>query len=204
MRNRFKIILSLIFIIILVLLILLLSLSFKSEDNTPEYKTLDKINSYGYTLQDRDTKLMKEVFDKLKNTLNEDEVNYSLYAEYLSELFIIDLFTLNNKDNKYDVGSLEYVYEENLENYKLNVEDTLYKYIVDINSEDRGELPIVSNIEKVSLEEIDYTYNDVYDAYKVKLSWDYEKDLGYPILGEVTLIKKDNKLYVVSFKGVEE
>lgn len=204
MRNRFKIILSIIIVLILLFLIVLVSLSFKSENINVQHKVLDRIDEYNYTLKDRDTDVMKSVFENLRNTLSEKNINEELYAEYLSELFIIDLFTLNNKDNKYDVGGKEYILPEVLNNYILNVENTLYKYIVDINSDAREELPIVKNIEKDNIEEYSYTYNDLeYDGYKVNLTWEYEKDLGYSKNGEIILIKKDNKLYVVSFKGVE-
>lgn len=204
MRNRFKIMLSIIIVLIILFVLVLISLNFQTENKEPLYKVLDEINNYKYTLKDRDTNIMKDVFNNLKYTLSESEIDYELYAEYLSELFIIDLFTLNNKDNKYDVGGKEYVLPEVLDNYILNVEDTLYKYIVDINSEDRDELPIVSGITKNKIEDTKYTYNDIeYNGYIVSLSWEYEKDLEYPIEGLVTLIKKDDKLYIVSYEGVE-
>jgi len=204
MRNRFKIMLSIIIVLIILFVLVLISLNFQTENKEPLYKVLDEINNYKYTLKDRDTNIMKDVFNNLKDTLSESEIDYELYAEYLSELFIIDLFTLNNKDNKYDVGGKEYVLPEVLDNYILNVEDTLYKYIVDINSEDRDELPIVSGITKNKIEDTKYTYNDIeYNGYIVSLSWEYEKDLEYPTEGLVTLIKKDDKLYIVSYEGVE-
>lgn len=204
MRNRFKILLSIIVILIILFVIVLISLNFQTGKNNVEHKILDRIENYNYTLKDRDTELMQEVFNNLKNTLDAKEIDYEKYAEYLSELFIIDLFTLNNKDNKYDVGGKEYVLTEVLENYILNVEDTLYKYIVDINSEDREELPIVKSITLDNIEDTYYKYdNKEYNGYKIYLSWEYIKDLEYPEKGEVILIKKDNKLYIVSYKGVD-
>lgn len=204
MRNRFKIVLIIIVILIIFLGLLLISLNFQTNNKKTLHKVLGRIDNYNYTLKERDTLIMKEVFNNLKNTLDSEEVNYELYAEYLSKLFIIDLFTLNNKDNKYDVGGKEYILPDILDNYILNVEDTLYKYIVDISNKDRDELAIVKSITKNKIEEIKYIYNKIeYDGYKVELSWDYEKDYGYPIKGEIILIKKDDKLYIVSYKGVE-
>ena len=46
--------------------------------------------------------------------------------------------------------------------------------------------------------------NETYEAYKVSLNWEYEKDNKYDKKGIVTLIKKDNKLYVVTYEGVKE
>jgi len=204
MRNRFKIILWVIFILILIFLLVLISINLDMGSKSPEYKIIDNITDYNYTLEERDPIIMQEVFDNLKNVLDKDPINKEQYAEYLSKLFIIDLFTLNNKNNKYDVGGIEYVVLESQENYRLNVEDTLYKYIIDINSEEREELPVVKSINKESIEEITYIYKEEeYEAYKIILTWDYENDFDYDKKGEIVLINKDNKLYVTSYKGVE-
>ena len=51
----------------------------------------------------------------------------------------------------------------------------------------------------------EYKFNDeTYEAYKVTLNWEYEKDNKYDKKGIVTLIKKDNKLFVVAYEGVKE
>ncbi len=203
MRNRYKVILRIIFALIILVIVALISLQFKNPNNKPNYKEIDVIKDYNYTLENRDSKLMQDTFKSLKEILNK-EVDYKEYAKYLSELFIIDLFTIDNKDNKYDVGSTEYVLSDVVENYKLNVSDTLYKYVEDKNTNKRSAtLPIVKSIEEKSIEEEKYVYNnEEYDAYKVVLNWTYEIDLDYPTKGEVILIKKDNKLYVTSFKEV--
>ena len=205
MRKRFKI--SLIIIVILIILgsVTLISFKFKTNDNNVISKQIDKIDNYNYVLEERDSILMQNVFKDLKKTLENNEINYKDYATYLSELFIIDLFTINNKINKYDVGGLEYVLDDIKDNYSLNVQDTIYKYIVDNSKRSEDEVySVVSSITKESLENTKYTYKDLeYEAYKVTLNWEYEKDLGYHTKGEVILIKKDNKLYVVSYKGVE-
>ena len=36
---------------------------------------------------------------------------------------------MNNKINKYDIGGIEYVYPSGVDNYKLKLTDTLYKYL---------------------------------------------------------------------------
>ena len=205
MRKRFKI--SLIIIVILIILgsVTLISFKFRTNDNNVISKQIDKIDNYNYVLEERDSILMQNVFKDLKKTLENNEINYEDYAIYLSELFIIDLFTINNKINKYDVGGLEYVLDDIKDNYSLNVQDTIYKYIVDNSKRSEDEVySVVTSITKESLENTKYTYKDLeYEAYKVTLNWEYEKDLGYHTKGEVILIKKDNKLYVVSYKGVE-
>ena len=205
MRKRFKYILRIIFILIILTIIILVLLQFKGKNtNAPKYKEIDAIKGYNYELEDRDTKLMQDIFKKLKKELNKNSVDYNLYAEYLSELFIIDLFTMNNKDNKYDVGSSEYVLDDVRENYIINVEDTIYKYLVE-KSNRKEKYPIVKSITKESLENTEYKFNnETYEAYKVTLNWEYEKDNKYDKKGIVTLIKKDNKLFVVAYEGVKE
>ena len=113
-------------------------------------------------------------------------------------LFIIDLYTIDNKKNMYDVGSLEYVYDK--DNFKINVQNTLYKYIEDESTRKSRTLPIVKsiNIDEKSMGTFDYNGN-TYDSYIINLSWTYEKDLGYDNKGKVEIIKIEDKLYVVSF-----
>ncbi len=204
MQKKFKILLRIIVILIVLMLIILVAMQFKPDVKKSNYKEIDKIANYNYLLEDRDSKLMQEVFKNLKNVLKSTEINYELYAEYLSELFVIDLFTMDNKDNKYDVGGAEYVLPEVVENYKLNVEDTIYKYMQDKNTTKRDKYAIVKSINKDTLEQTKYTFNNTeYDAYKITLNWDYEEVNEYAKKGVITLIKKDNKLYVVSYEKVE-
>ncbi len=205
MRKRFKYILRIIFILIILSIIVLVLMQFKGKNTSePKYREIDTIKGYNYELEDRDTELMQDVFKKLKKELSKDDIDYDLYAEYLSELFIIDLFTMNNKDNKYDVGGIEYILDDVRENYQINVEDTIYKYLVEKGNR-KEEYPSVKNITKENIEKSEYEFNkETYEAYKVTLSWEYEKDNKYDKKGMVTLIKKDKKLYVVTYEGVKE
>ncbi len=201
MSKKYKIILGLISLLIIILIVFLITNQF-SVNHKVNYQVIDKIDNYDYTLDDRDGKLMREEFNKLKKVLAKDEIDYNSYASILANLFIIDLFTINNKENKYDVGSLEYIYPDIKDNFKLNVTDTIYKYI---NEDDKNNYPEVKEITGNTVSDTTYTYQkEDFEAYKVIVTWDYSKDLGYYTKGELILIKKDTKLYVVSFKGVEE
>ncbi len=204
MRRKYKILLGITFFLIVLCLIIYLAVTFIPKAKVNNYKEIDEIKGYDYVLEDRDTSVLQENFQKLKEVLTSSSIDYKLYAEYLSKLFIIDLFTMDNKDSKYDIGGTEYVYPEVLENYELNVTDTLYKYLESKQNSKRDKYPIVSKIDLLSIEEGSYTYNkNEYKSYIVSLEWDYEEDLGYYNKGEVTVIENDNHLYVVSFKGVE-
>ncbi len=201
MRKKYKLTLIIIAILIIMVAFITFFILFNGKKEVEKINVVDSIDEYGYTLDDRDSKLMKEIYEELKNILIKDEINYEEYAKTISKLFVIDLFTMNNKINKYDVGSTEYVYTENADNFKLNVEDTIYKSIINnSNGKRKQELPCVSsvNIESITEEVFEMNENMV-DAYVIKINWKYEKDLGYDDYATIKLIKEDNKLYVVEY-----
>ncbi len=172
-----------------------------SEDEKPtEIVELDNIPEYGYVLEDRDTELYKSTFDDMREVLTKEEVDYKKYAELLSKLYIVDLYTISNKMNQYDVGGSDFVLESAKESYELKVKDTLYKFVED-NSYGKREqlLPEVSNIEVDEVDSVKVKVdNGTYDGYVVSLNWEYIEDLGYDSSAKVTLIKKDNKVFVTN------
>ncbi len=204
MKKKYKRILIIILIVVLLAIISFVIYKILLNNKTEEevVNVVDSISEYGYNLDDRDTELMKSTYEELKNILNSDEIDYELYASALAKLFVIDLFTMDNKINKYDVGSTEYVYPDALENFKLNVEDTLYKHMENNSSGKRKQdLPEVSSIDVLSTETGEYTIGEnSFDSYIVNLSWQYVSDLGYDNNALITLINLDNKLYVVEYE----
>ena len=202
MKKKYKVILIIIIILIVLLVASLVAVKLLSKsDNKDAVKVVDSIDEFGYTLDDRDTELMKNTYNELKNVLSSDEINYEEYAKKLAELFVIDLFTMDNKVNRYDVGSTEYVYPDNVDNFKTNVEDTIYKSMEN-NSDGkrRQDLPEVSSITNSSVEGSTFLFGeDEYDSYVVSITWDYVDDLGYDDNATITLIELDNKLYVVEY-----
>lgn len=202
MKKKFKR-LIMIFIVIAILLIIsfLVYKLLKNNNTNDNIKVVDSIEKYGYNLDDRDSALMKSKYEELKKVLNSDEIDYEEYAKILAELFIIDLFTLNNKINKYDVGSAEYVYPDSIENFKLNVEDTIYKHMENNSDGKRKQdLPEVSGSNITAINTGEFLIDEEnYDSFIVELNWDYVKDLGYDDSATITLINLDNKLYVVEY-----
>ena len=201
MKKKYK--LGLIMIATLIVLILVITIIFllKGDKNVEKTKVVDSINNYSYTLDDRDTKLMKETYNELKDILNKDQIDYEAYAKTLAKLFVIDLFTMNNKINKYDVGSTEYVYLESVDNFKLNVEDTIYKSMEDNSDGKRKQdLPEVISVDASNIEEVEFEIKEeIEKVYEVKLTWEYEKDLGYDDNATIKLLNVDDKLYVVEY-----
>ncbi len=178
----------------------------EKETTTNTIEVVDRISGYNYQLEDRDTKLYKERFSKLKKNLESDEINYQEYARTIAELFIIDLYTIDNKISKYDIGALEFIYEEEKEKFQNKVMDTLYKLVEDnSNNTRKQELPVVKDVEIIASEESTYEINNrTFPSYKITATVSYEKDLGYDNNVIVTLVKEENKVVVVNFSVIDK
>ncbi len=190
-----------IFIIIGVLLLSFLGYKvyndfFSEKDNI---KKLDSLELYGYSLSSNDTNAFKTEFETLRTLLNEEPINYEEYAKSISKLFIIDLYTINNKLGSTDIGGTEFIYEDLVDNFKENMGTTIYKYVEsNVNGNRTQELPEVSDVTIDDIFNTTYTYNNKeYNGYIVKASWNYVKDLGYQSSIALTIIKDNNKLFIV-------
>ncbi len=201
--NKKKIILSIMSILIIIGSITI-GCSFMKEEKEPiptnTVEVLESINEYGYHLEDRDTEIYKEKFTELKKILEEEEIDYEQYAKTLAQLFLIDLYTIDNKLSKYDVGSLDFIYETEQEKFRNKLTDSMYKLVEDnSNNTRKQELPVVSNVEVEDMKEIKYKKgNESLEGYEIKATISYEKDLKYDKNVVVTIVKEENKLYVVN------
>ena len=164
-----------------------------------ERKKLDSIGLYGYTLSKNDTDIYKTYFKELGKVLNEKTIDYNEYAKLISKLFVIDLYTLDNKLASTDIGGLEFLHNDLKDNFKENMGSTLYNFVEsNIDGKRTQELPIVKDVEVSDVFETKYTYNETeYDAYIVSTNITYEKDLGYPKNMKLTIIKDNNILHIV-------
>ncbi len=207
-KNKKKFIIALIVIIIIGISIGIYYIFFHKtpqiEAPVQEVKVMNEIEGYGYKLDDRDTELFKTKFNELKELLeNNEEIDKEKYASLLSQMFIIDLYTINNKNSKYDIGGLEFLYNEAQESFKSVIMDTIYKTVVNNLDKKRDqELPEVSEITVKEITPSTYKFPDESEknSYIVKLEWDYVENLGYDTYADVELIENDNKLEVVSLR----
>lgn len=194
-------------ILIGVLVILVICLGFCVKDiigvlnnGTKQVEILSNIEKYNYTLNENDSEYFKEKFMLLKDELNKDKINEENYASLISELFVIDFFSLDNSINKNDVGGVQFVYKDYQDDFVKYAKEGIYKYVENNIYKDRKqELPIVKNTEIKNIEQQSITFkNDVKDdkAYVVKVLIEYEKDLEYPTEVELTLIHSNDKLEV--------
>ena len=206
MQKKYKIILIVIVLLIISISALGISRAFVSKDKKPKIQNVTNvisgIDKFGYTLDNRDTSYMKDEFNNLTAILEKDEIDYEAYATSLAKLFVIDFYTLNNKINKYDVGSLEYVYAPKKADFEAKARDTIYNDIIDNTYLDRIQnLPEITNVEILSIEESEITLNENPTfAYKLTMNYEYKEDLGYDKSGTIYLIKNNEKLEVALYK----
>lgn len=168
--------------------------------NKPDTKKeIESIGLYGYSLHDRDSRAYKDTFKELSKALSTNNIDYKNYATLASKLFIMDLFTLNNKLGSTDIGGLQFIHKDLKENFKENMGDTIYKYVeINVDGKRTQELPVVKEVTVSNVLETKYTYNNKdYPAYVVTTNWEYEKDLGYQKSMKITFIKDKNILYIV-------
>ena len=166
----------------------------KEDDKKPVQVAveLDNLKDYGYALTDRDSKYFKSEFDVLKGIVNTEELNMEQYTSQIAKMFVIDLYTMNSKVNKYDIGGVEYFHVNKKDMYEQKVLDTLYNSLLDNTYGDRTqELPEVSNVEVVSNTEGTYKLGktDV-KAYIVKVKISYVTDMGYDNEATITICQE--------------
>lgn len=206
MSDRTRVILFSLVIIVVIALIgvssyfILIDKEDESSDNNPKTNVLT-IEGYGITLDDLDSETYKEEFEVLKSNLESGNIDYDAYAESVAKMFIIDLYTIKSKVNKYDVGGIELVLPEAKENYITNVTDTIYNYVLDNSDGKRTQqLPVVSEVKITNTEKKEYkidSLNQTYEAYVFNIDITYANDYGYDKTAEVTVVNRDNFMYVV-------
>ena len=169
------------------------------DNNEPVVKNLAEIEEYPYSLKSNASKLYKDEFNILKDNL-ENNYNEEEYIKSISKLYIIDLYSLKNKLNKYDIN-VDFIYPDIVSNYRLNIENTLYKYLENNSDGNRNqELPVVSNVIIDEILDEKYSLNkENVPCKKVKVTIEYENDLGYDKSGTITLVKQDKYYYIVEY-----
>ncbi len=214
-KSKLKKLLIIFIILIIVAIIGILVYSFFFDNEQEEVKVIKSIPNYGYNLRENETKLYKNEFENLDDILSKDEVDYEAYAKSIAKLFIIDFYTLSNKQSKNDIGGTDFIKESMRDNFIEEARSTFYRYL-EVESDDRNQdLPEVSEITSVELENTTFVLKDLeakstsskrktneatgttVDAYKVTISWDYKEDFGYENEANMIIIKEDKKLYIV-------
>ncbi len=201
-KRRILIVLLIIVILVAVDAFLILRKG-KEEGNVQEAKVVSKIEGFGYNLKDDKSDAYKKLFKELKTELSKKEIDEEKYAKIITEMFIVDFYSLNDRKAKTDIGGTDIVYSYVLDNFVLNAQDTFYKYVESNIYGDRDQdLPTV---DKVTIDEVkndEFAYYEQVDenAVIVKASWTYKdssKAKGYPTEGTFTFIHEGLKLCLV-------
>lgn len=205
LKKNVKRVIILIFIIFSIVVGAIIYFKYNDKEKVNEVKIVNEIKDYDYKLKENKPKKYKEMFDELKEILSSKNIDEEAYVKKISEMFIYDFYSLNDKVAKTDVGGVDFVYKEIIDNFLLNAEDTYYKYVEsNIYNNRKQSLPTVSEITIESVEKETYAYNEQNDemAYKVKVSWSYTDDNFSDYQKEATLIfiHDKNKLSLVELQ----
>ena len=189
--NKIKKIIRIIMLVVVALIaIYAIFVAIPSKKNKDE--GIENINNK-YILYKRDSSLYKENFEKLRTILETSPVDNKEYAETIVKLFVIDFYTLDNKNDNTDIGGLQYVHSNLKDNLVLNASSTMYKYI-----KTTKELPKVKSITSVDTKETTYKISDKdYSAYAITINWEYDKDLGYEKQGTFIVVNDNGNLSIV-------
>lgn len=205
MSDTRRIILFTLVIVIVVSLIGVLSFFvLKEKDENQENETVktntQEIAGYGITVDDLDSEYYRLEFEKLKSNLESGNIDNDEYATSVAKLFLIDLYTIKTKINKYDIGGVEEVIPEARDNYVTNITDTIYKYVEDNTKGKRTQsLPVVSELKLINTKKSEFKFKDntKLPSYVFEFDIVYSSDLGYDTKAEVTVVNRDNFMYVV-------
>lgn len=209
MKKKYKIpliILGTIIIICILGLILFLFVFKKEKEEKPPITNVasvtNKIEGYDYTLDDRDSELFATLFKELKENLESEERKEEEYVTTLAKLFVVDLFTIDNKTSKYDIGGLEYLHTDARESFRSKILDSIYKTVEDNSYKTRKqELPIVQNVEIIETKKTTYSHNNQKEnAYEIDLNWEYKENLGYDTKAKIIMIQEEAKWSIVSYQ----
>lgn len=201
--QRALIVVVVLIVVICIGIFVFINLKKEEPKNAIQVNILKQNDNYGYTLTDKDSEYFKTEFDKLISIVEASPIDDKEYATQVAKMFTIDLYTMNTKINKYDVGGTEYYYSTKKDMFEQKVIDTLYSSLLDDTYGDRKQtLPEITNIEVTSTEETTYKLdNKTVDGYLVKLNLTYKEDLGYDKVASVVVCKEDGiRWSVVDFQ----
>lgn len=186
-------------IVALALIVTLVIKLWPESNKKTEVKVINKIEAYGYILEDNETSLHKDYFEDLVKVLKEKEIDEEAYAKLLVQLFVSDFYNLENKLSKNDIGGVQYILTDAKENMILKAKDTIYKYVESNFDEKREQkLPVVSGVEITNIEKSKFKYDDTTDndAYEVTATWEYKEDLGYQTSATFILVHENSKISI--------
>lgn len=205
-----KAILLIIMLVFVAIIIMFFLFKGKKDDNIAKKNVVDQIEKFSYVVSDTDTKLFKDTFKELKETLKSKDIDKQAYAKLVGELFIIDFYTLNNKLTKNDVGGVQFVYTSYQPDFIDKARNGIYKQVKSNLDGDRNQqLPEVESIEVISLEDIspaaifdsdDFKNNNDAYGYEIKLRWTYKDNDNFQNEATLVIVNDADKLSVAKLE----
>lgn len=205
-KSKKKVIIISLIVVLLVIIGVGVGIVLMNKEGTKtivEVKELDNLGDYNYKLTDRDSDYFKSEFEVLKKIVNSKEIDEEAYVTQVARMFIIDLYTMSTKVNKYDIGGLEYYHDTKKNMYEQKVMDTLYSTMLDDTYGDRTQvLPEIKSVETVSTEKTTYMLGETeVEGYLVKLKMTYVSDMGYDTEASLVVCKEEGiRWSVVDFQ----
>ncbi len=199
-KKIMKFVLSVVFVILLIVGYCVIKGEKKNPKKKQEVKVEEKIEQYGYELNNNETEYYKSLFQELKKVLQEEPIDEEKYASLVSQLFLANFFNLDNKLSQNDVGGLQFVYSEFRGDVEKFAKEGIYHYVANNIYGDRTqELPVVKEVSVVNIEKTEARYLDRKEenAYQVDLKIMYEKDLGYQESATLLLVSHNDKFEII-------
>ena len=168
--------------------------------NVEKINTVDTIENFNYVLNSNAPKYYKNLFEELKEILNNEQQDEEAYAKKIAQLFVTDLFTLSNKVTSSDVGGVQFVYKDFQEDFVSIAQSSLYNNIKsNIYGNRKQQLPEVTNVTILETVKKDFKYNNttLTNSYYINVEIKYKKDMNYPTKYQVVVSKNDKVLEVV-------
>ena len=203
----------LIFIIVCIVLLIAAITSyfvFFRESDVKEAKVVSKIDKYGYSLKSNKSKKYKELFSELDKVLSAKNVDEKKYAKIITKMFIVDFYSLSDHITKTDVGGVDFVHPDALENFVVNEEDTIYKYVEsNLYGQRKQKLPEIEDVKIGKVTQGEYAYNDTVDekAYTVTATWTYKDSSiakGYQTKANFIYVHDGKKLQLVEISDGDD
>ena len=204
-KSKIALIISVILIVLITIGIILITNKQKTKEEVETVKVINKVDKYGYQLKETKSKRYKKMFEELKEILQEETVDEEKYVSKITEMFIYDFYTLDDKAAKTDVGGVDFVYKDVLENFLINAQDTFYKYVEsNIYNNRNQQLPEVDTITINAITKETFAYGTKNDdnAYIINVSWTYTSEdfSSYQNNAKLVFIHDENKLCLVELK----
>ncbi len=205
-RKVRRFLLAVLIIALIVVCAFLVKNIFFDKQEVKETKVLKTIDKYGYSLKDNKTKKYKKMFEELNEILKEDPVDEEEYVKKITEMFIYDFYSLDDKASKTDIGGVDFVHKDVLQNFLITAEDTYYKYVEsNIYNNRQQRLPVVDDITIESVNQDSYTIaGGATDdkAFFVKVNWDYTDSSfdSYQKSAELVFVHNDLRLDLVELQ----